>query len=82
MANRLNRFDSDLTKVIVQHGIVGKLIGDSVMGLSFPPLSTDGQIMMSEAVAKTAAVPDGQITTLDLKGKAEPVPACVVTVGR
>ena len=154
MVNRLNRFYSDLTQVIVQHGIVDRLIGDSVMGLYFPPLSRDGryvdsmvadarailravgygtakgprlevgigldigpayvgivgdgaeirdftaigdvvntaarlqgaaeggQIVMSEAVAKIADVPDGDVTTLDLKGKAEPVPACVVTIGR
>lgn len=153
MVNRLNRFYADLTQVIVQHGIVDKLIGDEVMGLYFGPLSKDGryvdsmvadarrileavgygsskgprlevgigldigpayvgivgdgeirdftaigdvvntasrlqsvaqsgQIVMSEAVARLADVPDGAMTTLDLKGKAEPVPACVVTVGR
>lgn len=153
MAGRLNRFYSDLTQVIVQHGIVDKLIGDAVMGLYFGPLSKDGryvdsmvadarkileavgygshkgprlevgigldigpayvgivgdgdikdftaigdvvntasrlqsaagsgQIVMSEEVARVAAVPDGAATTLELKGKAEPVAACVVTVGR
>jgi adenylate cyclase len=151
MASRLNHFYADLTQVIVQHGIVDKLIGDEVMGLYFPPLSKDGrfvdsmvrdarailrtvgygtskrprldvgigldigsayvgivgdgeirdftaigdvvntaarlqgaaeggQIVMSEAVAGMAAVPDGKAIVLDLKGKAEPVPACVVTV--
>lgn len=41
-----------------------------------------GQIVMSGAIAREANVPDGTATVLDLKGKAEPVPACVVTVGR
>lgn len=152
MVQRLNRFYADLTQVIVQHGIVDKLIGDEVMGLYFGPLSADGryvdsmvadarrileivgyashkgprlevgigldvgpayvgivgdgeirdftaigdvvntasrlqavatggQIVMSDAVARTARVTDGTRTTLDLKGKAEPVDACVVTVG-
>jgi len=153
MVGRLNQFYSELTKVIVQHGIVDKLIGDEVMGLYFGPLSPDGryvdamvadarkilevvgygshkgprvevgigldigpayvgivgdtqirdftaigdvvntasrlqsvatggQIVMSDAVARIAEVPDGVATVLGLKGKAEPVPACVVTVGR
>lgn len=151
MVHRLNRFYADLTQVIVQHGIVDKLIGDEVMGLYFAPLSKDGryvdamvadarrileivgygshkgprlevgigldigpayvgivgdgdirdftaigdvvntasrlqsvaaggQIVMSEAVARIASVPDGTPTHLELRGKAEPVPACVVTV--
>ena len=138
--------------MIVQHGIVDKLIGDEVMGLYFGPLSKDGrfvdamvadsrkiletvgygshkgprlevgigldvgpayvgmvgdgdirdftaigdvvntasrlqsvaaggEIVMSEAVARIADVADGTATTLDLKGKAEPVPARVVRVG-
>ena len=33
MAERLNRYYSELTQVIVQHGIVDKLICDEVMGL-------------------------------------------------
>lgn len=153
MVGRLNHFYSGLTSIIVQHGIVDKLIGDEVMGLYFGPLSPDGryvdamvadarkiletvgygshkgprlevgigldvgpayvgivgdgeirdftaigdvvntasrlqsvaaggQIVMSETVARTAAVPDGVATTLDLKGKAEPVAACVIDVGR
>lgn len=153
MANRLNHFYADLTQVIVQHGIVDKLIGDEVMGLYFGPLSKDGryvdamvadarkiletvgygshrgprlevgigldvgpayvgivgdgdirdftaigdvvntasrlqsvagsgQIVMSEAVAQTAAVADGVPTTFALKGKAEPVTGCVISVGR
>jgi adenylate cyclase len=152
MAKRLNRFYSDLTQVIVQHGIVDKMIGDSVMGLYFPPLTKDGryvdamvrdaeailravgygtakgprlevgigldvgpayvgivgdgaeirdftaigdvvntaarlqgaaeggQIVMSEAVARIAEVGDGDARVLDLKGKADPVAARVVTV--
>ena len=36
---------------------------------------------MSETVARIADVPDGEVTVLDLKGKAEPVPACVLQVG-
>ncbi|BDX33055.1 guanylate cyclase [Mycobacterium antarcticum] len=43
MAARLNRFYSELTQVIVQHGIIDKLIGDSVMGLYFAPLTSDGR---------------------------------------
>lgn len=152
MVSRLNRFYSELTQVIVQHGIVDKLIGDEVMGLYFGPLSPDGryvdsmvadarrileavgrrshkgprlevgigldvgpayvgivgdgeirdftaigdvvntasrlqsvaeggQIVMSETVAQIADVPDGVATLLDLKGKAEPLAACVVDVG-
>ena len=152
MHGRLNRFYAELTQVIVQHGIVDKLIGDEVMGLYFGPLSKDGrfvdamvadarkiletvgygshkgprlevgigldvgpayvgivgdgdirdftaigdvvntasrlqsvaaggQIVMSETVARIADVPDGEVTILDLKGKAEPVPACVLQVG-
>jgi adenylate cyclase len=59
MAGRLNRFYSDLTKVIVQHGIVDKLIGDSVMGLYFPPLTADGRYvdsMVNDAHAILRAV--------------------------
>src|ERR1700720_4265153 len=54
MAERLNRFYSELTKVIVQHGIVDKLIGDEVMGLYFPPLTLNGRYvdaMVSDALA-------------------------------
>jgi adenylate cyclase len=54
MAERLNRFYSELTQVIVQHGIVDKLIGDAVMGLYFAPLISDGRYvdaMVSDAVA-------------------------------
>jgi hypothetical protein len=35
MVAALNHFYSKLTQVIVQHGIVDKLIGDAVMGLYF-----------------------------------------------
>src|ERR1700753_1889344 len=54
MADRLNRFYSELTQVIVQHGIVDKLIGDEVMGLYFPPLTRNGRYidaMVSDALA-------------------------------
>jgi adenylate cyclase len=137
--------------VIVQHGIVDKLIGDEVMGLYFAELSpggryvdtmvqdaraileavgygsddgprlevgiglnigdayvgivghegvrdftaigdvvntaarlqsvaNGGQVVMTEAVAQAASVTDGESTTFDLKGKAEPVPARVLTM--
>jgi adenylate cyclase len=54
MAGRLNRFYSELTQVIVQHGIVDKLIGDAVMGLYFAPLIGNGRYvdaMVSDARA-------------------------------
>src|SRR6202044_3472671 len=54
MAERLNRFYSELTQVIVRHGIVDKLIGDEVMGLYLPPLTRDGRYvdaMVSDALA-------------------------------
>jgi adenylate cyclase len=43
VAAEMNRFYADLTRVIVQHGIVDKLIGDEVMGLYFAPLAPDGR---------------------------------------
>jgi adenylate cyclase len=147
----MNRFYGDVTRVIVQHGVVDKLIGDEVMGLYFPPLAPSGryvdamvsdarailcavgygrsttprlevgvgldigpafvgivgagevrdftalgdvvntaarlqsaarggEIVMSAAVAAAANVEDGRIVELDLKGKAERVPARVVAV--
>jgi len=54
MVAALNRFYSKLTQVIVQHGIVDKLIGDAVMGLYFAPLTSDGRYvdsMVSDAHA-------------------------------
>ena len=151
MVAALNRFYSKLTQVIVQHGIVDKLIGDEVMGLYFAPLTPDGryvdsmvsdarailraqgygtpegpqlpvgigldvgpayvgivgegeirdftaigdvvntasrlqavaaggEIVMSEAVARIAAVAEGEVVTLGLKGKAEPVLARRIAV--
>jgi adenylate cyclase len=151
MVKIMNRFYSDVTKVIVRNGIVDKLIGDEVMGLYFPPLAPEGryvdamvrdahdlleavgysrgsepslevgvgldigpafvgvvgdgevrdftaigdvvntaarlqgaarggQIVMSAQVALLAGVTEGEAVTLDLKGKAEPFPARVVTV--
>jgi adenylate cyclase len=154
VAAEMNRFYSDLTKVIVQHGIVDKLIGDEVMGLYFAPLATDGryvdemvadarailgavgygtahgprievgvgldvgpafvgivgdgeeirdftaigdvvntaarlqsaasggQIVMSDEVARLAAVTEGTPLELDIKGKAEPVHARLIDVSR
>jgi adenylate cyclase len=146
----MNRFYAEATKVIVQHGIVDKLIGDEVMGLYFPPLTKNGryvdamvndadallravasdsdgphlavgvglaigpafvgmvgegdvrdftalgdvvnvaarlqahaeggQIVMTSEVAEVANVHDGTTVTLELKGKAEPVGARIVTV--
>jgi adenylate cyclase len=146
----LNRFYSNLSQVIVQHGIVDKLIGDAVMGLYFAQLTPDGryvdsmvrdahailraqgygtpegpqlqvgigldvgpayvgivgdgeirdftaigdvvntasrlqsvaaggEIVMSEAVADIAAVHEGEVVRLGLKGKAEPVLARRIT---
>lgn len=52
IAETMNRFYSDVTKVIVRHGIVDKLIGDEVMGLYFPPLTPGGRYvdaMVSDA---------------------------------
>jgi adenylate cyclase len=151
MAETMNRFYSDVTKVIVRNGIVDKLIGDEVMGLYFPPLAPGGryvdamvrdahdlleavgygrgrepqlevgvgldigpafvgivgdgavrdftaigdvvntaarlqgrarggEIVMSEQVASMAGITEGVAVELDLKGKAEPVRARVVTV--
>jgi adenylate cyclase len=45
MADLLNRFYSDTTKVIVQHGIVDKLIGDEVMGVYIPALTPGGRFV-------------------------------------
>jgi len=151
MAERLNHFYSEVTQVIVQHGIVDKLIGDEVMGLYFPALTRNGryvdamvsdalailrtqgrdspngprlevgigldvgpayvgivgegeirdftaigdvvntasrlqgvaaggEIVMHETVARIAAVDRGEVVTLDLKGKAEPVTARRIAV--
>jgi adenylate cyclase len=150
-AERLNCFYSKLTQVIVQHGIVDKLIGDAVMGLYFAPLmrngryvdamvsdamailraqgcdspkgsrlevgigldvgpayvgivgegkvrdftaigdvvntasrlqgaAAGGEIVMPESVARLAAVDGGDVVTLDLKGKAEPITARRIAV--
>jgi adenylate cyclase len=153
MAETMNRFYSDVTRVVVLNGIVDKLIGDEVMGLYIPALTRNGryvdamvqgarellsavgygtaegprvevgvgldvgpafvgvvgegeirdftaigdvvntaarlqaearggQIVMSEDVASIAGVEDGDAIELDLKGKAEPLAARVVSVGR
>jgi adenylate cyclase len=55
----MNRFYADLTRVIVQHGIVDKLIGDEVMGLYFAPLATGGRYvdaMVADSRAILAAI--------------------------
>src|SRR6201997_1442059 len=151
MVAALNRFYSKLSQVIVQHGIVDKLIGDAVMGLYFAQLTPDGRYVdsmvsdahailraqgygtpegpqlqvgigldvgpayvgivgegeirdftaigdvvntasrlqsvaagggvgMSEGVGGIAAVHEGEVVRLDLKGKAEPVLARRITV--
>jgi adenylate cyclase len=52
LATTMNRFYAEATRVIVQHGIVDKLIGDEVMGLYFPPLTKNGRYvdaMVSDA---------------------------------
>jgi adenylate cyclase len=59
VAAEMNRFYSDLTRVIVQHGIVDKLIGDEVMGLYFAPLAPGGRFvdaMVADARAILAAL--------------------------
>lgn len=152
MAATMNEFYSDVTKVIVRHGIVDKLIGDEVMGLYFAPMTPNGryvnslvegahailravgygpgtrpalevgigldvgpafvgivgegevrdftaigdvvntaarlqaaaqggQIVMSEEVARVAGVDEGEAVQLEVKGKADPVNARVVSVG-
>jgi len=58
-------------------------IGDVVNTASrLQAVAGGGQIVMSETVATTAHVTDGSVTTLELKGKVEPVAARVVTTGR
>jgi len=47
IAAEMTRFYGDLTRVIVQHGIVDKFMGDAVMGLYFPALSKDGRYVDS-----------------------------------
>jgi adenylate cyclase len=59
MAALMNRFYSDVTQVIVRHGIVDKLMGDEVMGLYFPPLTEQGRFvdaMVSDAYEILRAV--------------------------
>lgn len=151
VAETMNRFYGDVTRIIVRHGIVDKLIGDEVMGLYLPPLApggryvdamltdardlllavgygTDsgpylevgvgldigqafvgvigagevrdftalgdvvntaarlqstargGQIVMSDAVATIGGVSEGEPVALQLKGKAAPVAARVISI--
>lgn len=59
IAGLMNRFYGDATRVIVQHGLVDKLIGDQVMGLYIPALTADGRFinaMVDDAVAVLRAV--------------------------
>jgi adenylate cyclase len=59
VAGVMNHFYARLTQIIVQHGIVDKLIGDEVMGLYFPPLAEDGRYldaMVADARAIIRAV--------------------------
>ena len=42
-------------------------------------VAAGGEIIMSEAVANIAAVEEGEVVTLGLKGKAEPVAARRIT---
>ncbi|MFY1621069.1 adenylate/guanylate cyclase domain-containing protein [Micromonospora sp. WMMD736] len=70
MAKRLNGFYAALTQVIVQHGIVDKLIGDAVMGLYFAPLSPDGRYvesMVSDARSVLGALGYGTRAGPDLE---------------
>jgi adenylate cyclase len=62
LAEIMNRFYSDVTKVVVQHGIIDKLIGDEVMGLYFPAMTPDGRYvdaMVSDARDILTAVGHG-----------------------
>lgn len=59
IAARMNRFYGDVTRVIVQHGLVDKLVGDQVMGLYIPGLTADGRFvdaMVADAVSLLEAV--------------------------
>jgi adenylate cyclase len=62
---RMNRFYGDATRVIVQHGIVDKLIGDEVMGLYIPGLTADGRYvdaMVADAITLLKTVGYGTKT--------------------
>lgn len=45
VATLLNEFYDRVTKVILRHGIVDKLIGDEVMGIYIPIFSPDGRLV-------------------------------------
>lgn len=65
VATRMNRFYGDATRVIVQHGLVDKLIGDQVMGLYIPGLIADGRFvdaMVSDAATLLKVVGYGTKT--------------------
>lgn len=60
-AATMNCFYADVTRVVVQHGIVDKLIGDEVMGLYLPPMCDSGRYvdaMVSDALDIVQATTD------------------------
>ena len=66
LAAIMEGFYSDVTQVIVQHGLVDKLIGDAVMGLYFPQLTADGRYvdaMVSDARTLLHAIGRGRAGT-------------------
>ncbi len=59
MAATLNRFYERVTRVVVQHGLIDKLIGDEVMGIylpPFPPPDRFAQTLVSDALDVLASV--------------------------
>lgn len=45
LVRRLNEFYDLVTRVVVRHGLVDKLIGDEVMGIYLPPFSPGGRFI-------------------------------------
>ena len=59
MAAILNRFYERVTRVVVRHGLIDKLIGDEVMGIYLPPFSPPdrfAQTLVSDALAVLESV--------------------------